>query len=168
MLKLKFKTIRRVSTVVSLLAAVGWVDFITGWEINFFFFYFLPIGMAAWWFGRSSSVATAILSSVIFYAVDILSGHVYSTVWIGVWNAGLRLATFLLFGLFLWRIQADQRRLRKLNEQVNRAVAELRNTTTETVRLRAQLAKASVTTKRDESRAEWFSESDEEPLALSR
>ena len=37
---------------------LGAVDWKTGYELNFFVFYFLPIGLAAWHLGAVAGIAT--------------------------------------------------------------------------------------------------------------
>mgnify|MGYP003342362063 CR=1 FL=1 len=35
-----------------MLMVLGWLDYVTGYELNLFIFYSLPVGIAAWYLGR--------------------------------------------------------------------------------------------------------------------
>jgi hypothetical protein len=47
--------------------ALGVVDWLTGYELNFFVFYFLPVSIGAWFFGFVGAVLLAILSAGVWY-----------------------------------------------------------------------------------------------------
>ena len=65
-------TIRVVSLVV--LPLIGWLDSITGYEIGFFIFYFLPVAIAAWYYGTTDGICIAIVSAVCWYVSALVSG----------------------------------------------------------------------------------------------
>ena len=75
--------------------AIGWLDYVTGREIHFGFFYLLPIIVATFMAGRRSGFAVALLSMAIRTAVDRYSGNSYPHFSILVWNTCIRLFTFL-------------------------------------------------------------------------
>jgi len=78
-----------------LLGGVGFIDYVTGYEISFGLFYLGPVGIAAWCAGRRAGTALAMLSCVVWYAADTGSGHPYTHALIPVWNALVRLGFFL-------------------------------------------------------------------------
>ena len=91
------------------LAAVclaGWLDWITGYEMNFFAFYFIPVAVLAWRVGASAAYAAAILSGVIWFVVDQYSGFPYTSQFHAFWNAGMRLIAFLIIAFAFSRIRA--------------------------------------------------------------
>jgi hypothetical protein len=75
--------------------ALGVLDHYTGWEFGFFIFYFIPVALAAWLLGIRYSVIISIISAVVWFISDSYSGHQYSSIFFGYWNAGIRLLTFL-------------------------------------------------------------------------
>ena len=81
---------------LALTALVGAVDVATGPELSPAAFYLAPIGLAAWYGGRRTGVVFALLSAVVLYTADRLTGGVYSRALVPVWNAGGRLAIFLV------------------------------------------------------------------------
>lgn len=60
--------------------ALGYIDYVTGYELGFSVFYFLPIAIAAWKMGSTSSYLISILSSIVWFLSDVFSSHPYSSV----------------------------------------------------------------------------------------
>jgi hypothetical protein len=75
---------------------LGYIDYVTGYELGFFVFYFLPIAFAAWRLGFTSSYIIAILSAIVWFLADIYSAHPYSSIVLGFWNTIIRLTSFLI------------------------------------------------------------------------
>jgi hypothetical protein len=75
--------------------ALGVMDNITGWELGFFIFYFIPVALAAWLLGLRYSISISFLSAIVWFISDYYSGRQYSNVLYGYWNAVIRLLTFL-------------------------------------------------------------------------
>jgi hypothetical protein len=61
-----------------IIAVVGFVDFITGFETSFSIFYLLAIGLAAWFVGRGFAVFISILRAAVSLAGDLAEGAHYS------------------------------------------------------------------------------------------
>ncbi|MBI4030689.1 MAG: hypothetical protein HY370_03340 [Proteobacteria bacterium] len=74
---------------------VGFLDYITGYEISFFAFYALPIGCASWYGGQKQGRICALFSIVIWFIADNMTGHVYSHHLIPFWNGLIRLIFFV-------------------------------------------------------------------------
>jgi hypothetical protein len=91
--------------VVSTTLLLGWIDLETGHDLNFFVFYFLPVGLAAWYRSAGASVIVSLLSAAVWCAADAFSGHNYPSGIFAVWNTGIRLSSFLMIGWSLSRIR---------------------------------------------------------------
>jgi len=74
---------------------VGWLDWLTGYELSFFLFYFIPISLAAWFVGFRFALLLAVSSAVAWYTADTQSGHVYSSGLYEIWNTAVRFVAFL-------------------------------------------------------------------------
>ena len=83
---------------------LGFVDYVTGYEFGFFLFYFLPIAIAAWKVGPTSSYLISILSSIVWFLSDI-SSHPYSSVLFAFWNTIMLLLCFLIIAYSTFKIQ---------------------------------------------------------------
>ena len=87
-----------ITITVAGIFVLGLVDWQTGYELNFFVFYFIPVSVGAWYLGFGPSVFLAVLSAVVWYEADVLSGHTHSLPVYAVWNTMVRLASFLAIG----------------------------------------------------------------------
>jgi diguanylate cyclase (GGDEF)-like protein len=83
------------------LAGVGFVDFVTGYEISVTLFYLVPVGMAAWYAGGRTGVVFALLACLVMYTTDAGAGHAYSHPAIPIWNALIRSCVLLITALLL-------------------------------------------------------------------
>jgi diguanylate cyclase (GGDEF)-like protein len=87
--------------------SVGIIDHATGTELAFSIFYLFPISIAAWVIGWKTGVFLSIESAFCWYLADILARTIpYSNPLVPVWNAGVRLITFLAITILLAAIRA--------------------------------------------------------------
>jgi hypothetical protein len=112
--------------VCLIVSILGLVDWLTGFELNFFVFYFLPVSLAAWFLGFGASMAVAVLCAMVWSGADLLSGHIYSSHLYAVWNTMVRLVSFLSIGGALSRIRYLLDREQKLAEDLQRSLSEVR------------------------------------------
>ncbi len=81
---------------VCLVLTLGYIDFMSGFEMSFFIFYIFPVAMAAWYLGLGAGLVISLLSVAVWLIADKATGHVYSAEWIQHWNAGTRLVFFVI------------------------------------------------------------------------
>ena len=101
-----------------LIATVGFLDFMTGFEISFSLFYLVPISLITWFVGRKSGLITSILCAFVWFIADIQSGQNYSMPFIYFWNTAIRLGFFIIVTeLFARLIKAldHQRKLARVD-----------------------------------------------------
>jgi hypothetical protein len=125
----RFRTLRSAVGIALLVALIGWVDLATGYEYQFFVFYFLPVALAAWGLGRTAGLLTATLCAAVLVVADIGSGHVYAEVAVLYWNWGIRVVAFLVIALTLAQLRStltEEHRLRVEVEQALHEVKQLR------------------------------------------
>lgn len=91
---------------------LGWLDYVTGYEISFSFFYLIPVFLVTWYVSRRSGLMMALLTIVVWVLSNRLAGQQYSSEVIRIWNALLRLAFFALtINLFqIVRVTLDRER----------------------------------------------------------
>ena len=92
-----------------LLASVGALDYLTGYEISFSIFYLLPIALVTWYTPQWAGYFSCGLSAVVWLLVDHTSGHTYSNGLIPFWNTGVRLGFFLVTSHLLIQLKASLR-----------------------------------------------------------
>jgi hypothetical protein len=84
--------------------SLGFVDYVTGYELDFFLFYSVSIAMAAWKVGPISSCLVSILSSIVWFLSET-SSHLYSSVLYASGNTLMRLLSFIIIAYFTSKIQ---------------------------------------------------------------
>jgi diguanylate cyclase (GGDEF)-like protein len=84
-----------------LLCGVGFLDYITGYELSFSLFYLIPIALLTWTTNEKAGIVMSCISAGIWLVADISSGAHYSDPAIYFWNAVVRLGFFLLTVLLL-------------------------------------------------------------------
>jgi hypothetical protein len=106
--------------------ALGVVDWLTGYELNFFVFYFLPVSIGAWFFGFIGAVSLAILSAGVWFGADVLTGHTYTSNVYAVWNTLVRLVSFLASGWSVSRIKLLLNHEREVTESLRRSLSQIK------------------------------------------
>ncbi len=103
-----------IGTFVSVLI-IGVVDFSLGYEFSSFLFYFIPIAVTGWFAGLLPSVLFSIISAIIWFASDTLSGHPYTHTIAPLWNMIIRFLAFLFVG---WTMTKVSTRLHRSEAEV--------------------------------------------------
>jgi len=104
-------------------AAIGVLDYLSGYEISFGVFYLLPISYVAWAGGLRPGIFVATGSAIAWLIADHASGHPYSQVGVPYWNAASRWAIFVLTAILVDRSHISAQ---VLHEKVAQKTAELR------------------------------------------
>jgi len=97
---------------------IGYIDYITGYQIGFFLFYIIPIVIATWLGGLYLGIIISFASIITWFLADSLAGITYPNNFIPVWNAAIRLTVFLIITYALWYIRILNRRSKELTEFV--------------------------------------------------
>lgn len=58
-----------VTTCITLI--IGWLDYITGFEVTWFVFYGIPIFLAVWWSGNRAGLVIAVLSGLVWWLANM-------------------------------------------------------------------------------------------------
>ncbi len=97
----------RVTLVMAFLmvALFGYVDYLTGFEVSFSFFYLIPIAIAAWYVNARAGLAVIAVSITAWVVSNWLAGETYSHEIIRYFNALTRLAVFVLVNELLHELK---------------------------------------------------------------
>jgi CheY-like chemotaxis protein len=101
-------------TVLLTMALTVWVDYISGYELSFFAFYFFPIGLAAWYGGRNFGLFFALVAFFAWFTSNLLSGQTFPTEFVKYWNCGNRLVAFIVVAVATARVGREFMELRSL------------------------------------------------------
>ena len=99
------------SAAVAGCIAVGFLDYLTGYEVSMSVFYALPVIFAVWFCGKTSGILIALLGVAEWFLSDRASGHHYSHEWIRVWNGMVRFAylNLIVIGSAAARAQIEKK-----------------------------------------------------------
>ncbi|MCJ7434199.1 MAG: GGDEF domain-containing protein [Anaerolineales bacterium] len=86
---------------LALLGIVVFLDYFTGNELSFSFFYLIPIAILSWVTNSKAGIAISFFSAGIWLTADIASGARYSSPTIYFWNTMIRFCFFLLIILLI-------------------------------------------------------------------
>jgi hypothetical protein len=81
---------------LTLVAGVGALDISTGSTIVFSVFYAVPIAVATWVFGRAGGLLLSLMATILWAVGDHQSLHQTWASGAPWWNAGVRLAFFVM------------------------------------------------------------------------
>jgi hypothetical protein len=111
---------------LALLALLGGVDLVTGRHLGLFVFYFIPVAVVAWTLGRTPGLATAAAAAACWMLVDGLSHQTYLSVFYLLWNAGIRLVSFVFVAFSVTTIRRMLEQERALAHELQAALDEVK------------------------------------------
>ena len=86
---------------LGIVAILGFIDYTTGFELSFSFFYLIPITMMAWVLGKDTGLFFSVLCSAVWLLSNLLSGEDFSSPAIGVWNTLIRFGFYSVVTVLL-------------------------------------------------------------------
>ena len=89
------------ATGLTLVVAVGWIDYVTGVEIRAFPLYFAPVSLVTWRSGRSWGLFFSGLAAGAWFVANRLDAVVYSRPFIPYVNTAAILSAFVVVSLLL-------------------------------------------------------------------
>jgi len=84
---------------------LGVLDYLTGFEISFAFFYLVPVAVASWSLGRFAGLVVSALSAVTWLAANRLAGDPLAQTVVLYWNGVTRLGFFAVVTLLMTRLR---------------------------------------------------------------
>jgi signal transduction histidine kinase len=129
-----------ITMALLIVAIIGFVDYLTGFETSYSVFYLLAIGLAAWFVGRSFAIFISILSVVVSLAGDLAKGAHFSSPLVPAWNAVILIAFYLVV---VWLLTLLRLLQRELEARVQQRTEALQDEITERERLERELLEIS-------------------------
>jgi len=81
---------RLITIATGIVFILGFIDYLTGFELSFSFFYLIPVTMIAWAVGRNQGLTFSVLGASMWLTSNLLSGQSFTNIFIGVWNTLIR------------------------------------------------------------------------------
>lgn len=99
---------------LTLVAAIGVVDYLTGYEMNVGTLYLAPVFIAAWTLGANAAIVMSIISISAWFVSVVYMHPVYEQPLIHIWDGTIQFAMLVLFGVVISRLRnalshADER-----------------------------------------------------------
>jgi hypothetical protein len=113
-----------------MLGVLGWLDYITGYEMSFFVFYSVPVGLAAWYVGWWPAIGVALGATVSWLLADYFGGAKYSAPFFYYWNSTIHFLAFIINAVTIAKIKNDLDRQRALAVELESARENLRTIST--------------------------------------
>jgi two-component system cell cycle sensor histidine kinase/response regulator CckA len=101
---------------------IGFIDYITGWQISLSLFYLIPISVAAWCAGGRAGTIIVIFCTLVSLIADLMWGVPYTYLYIPYWNAFTRC---ILFCVIVRMIVVIKNHLRTLETAVEEKTSSL-------------------------------------------
>jgi len=120
---------------VVLVALIGMLDYLTGYEISFFVIYLIPVLLAVWRVGVRFAVLVSLISVATWLSSNIAAGLHFSNWFVPVWNSMVTI-TFYLLAVRLFVLH------RELEDRVRQRTAALTQEMQERRRLEKELLEA--------------------------
>ncbi len=121
---------------LALVALVGLLDFRTGFELNFFAFYLIPVILAVWFVGRGFGIFVSALCVAVSVTGDLVAGARYSSSLVPVWNTAIAFTFYLVVVWILGKLRSLHN---QLEERVRQRTAALNNEMQERMRLEEEI-----------------------------
>src|SRR5262249_23228470 len=109
---------------LAFLLFIGFVDFLTGFEVFFSVFYLLAVGVGTWFVGRSFGVILSVLSAAAWIAGDVASGAHYSSSFVPIWNTAILLAFYFIVVWLLTHLRTLHKELENRVRQRTTALTQ--------------------------------------------
>lgn len=138
-----------------ILSLVVAVDFSLGHEILLPLFYLVPVGLAAWYVGRTAGWIYAFLSAAAWFVEDLQGGHVYRHEFIRYWNLGMFLGCYASVGYLLARLRENQDRSLALLKEKEAALRALESSDSKMRQLEGSLQTVCAWTNKIKDGDEW-------------
>ena len=92
-----------------LVMILGLIDYQTGFELSFSFFYLVPVSIAAWGIGQNAGVMVSGLSAIVWAISNLAAGESHSSMAIIIWNTIMRLGFFCVVTILLHTLKQEIR-----------------------------------------------------------
>jgi len=114
----------QIAVTIALVVLVGVIDVLTGEELSFFVFYFIPVSFAAWTLGKGWSTWTAFLCTLAWLGVEKVSGHSYSHPSLLAANLLIRWLSYTLMARLFFNLKQSRLELHQYANSLETRVAE--------------------------------------------
>ena len=84
-----------------LIGAIGLLDYLTGYDLSFSMFYFLPLALVAWKGGRWLGIIAAFICTAAWFGATGAANKAFSSPFTVYWNVSTHFLSLALFSILL-------------------------------------------------------------------
>jgi diguanylate cyclase (GGDEF)-like protein len=95
-------------------AAIGWIDYVTGPDVGLSLLYLIPVAIAGWYGGRTVAIFIGAAAGTAGLLANIAWNGSEAAMAISMWNAFTRYVIYLSEGVLLAMLHRDREKLRRL------------------------------------------------------
>lgn len=115
-----------VAVNAALLLFIGFVDYVTGYELGISLLYLIPVGFAVWYGSRSLGMIISCLSVLTIATADFMAGKQTSHLFIEIWNLLMHLGFFMVYAFVLSLVKSDLDERALLIDELRKTLAEVK------------------------------------------
>lgn len=107
---------------------IGYIDYVTGYDLGISVFYLAPIGLVVWFFHgkKSAGIYMALITSLTVTASNLLAGKLIRYCAIEIWNTALHFAFFGVSALLIYEVKVNLEARKKLIGELQQALNEVK------------------------------------------
>ncbi len=113
-------------TTIACTLLMGYIDYVTGFELRIDVFYLMPISVIVWYRGSRAGLAMSAMSAVLIFLSDRLSRPDHAVHIVDVWNILMILLFFIIFTLSLSKLRTALDAQKELSSDLQRALEDTR------------------------------------------
>ncbi|MCA9840061.1 MAG: diguanylate cyclase [Trueperaceae bacterium] len=87
---------KKVLFILSLILAIGIIDYVSGPQLSMTLFYLLPISLSVWIQSPRAGIITASVAAMVLLIADLMSLAAFSSFVIPLWNVVIRFGVFMV------------------------------------------------------------------------
>ena len=138
------------------LLAISYIHFLTGYQLLFFVFYFVPVSLVGWYLGRLSVFCMAVCTGMSWCFVDILSNHQYAHEIFRYTNSVICFLAFAIIGLLVQGLRQSLNEQRQTSAELQNANDELKRSSEALQKLQNHMQVVCAWTKRINVEGKWI------------
>jgi len=112
--------------LIIIIAILGLVDYLTGYELGFFMFYFIPIAIGALTLRTRYAYLLSVLSAIAWGLSDWYASHPYSHLMYYVWNIAGHFISFFIIAYAISQIHSLLIEERKISKDLQEALDQVK------------------------------------------
>jgi signal transduction histidine kinase len=107
---------------------IGYVDYLTGFELRVDVFYLMPISFVAWYISKKAGIYISLMSISLIFFSDLLSNPDHHVHGVDVWNLSMILIFFIIVTLSLSHLKISSDEQRQLLSELQKAFDDIKTT----------------------------------------